>query len=514
MKADCYTRSLSGFLAALLLVFLAPLALAADPFQVELFATEGRTVSAEIADLNGDGRGDLMQIVFIGFPPEERRNLRVFLQRSDGSFEPTPSFERPLPAGSAAYDLAELDSEPGVELLLLRSRGILALSLTGPDPVVREFLVPDGQTIGAVEDERGVDRLRLAWPELGSPPWLIVPQLSSVTVLSPDGEVMGQPRVGARANYFVTPRPGPLLVESDIQLFLDVPKLSVGDVDGDGRSDLVASSRHELRVFLRGDDGRFRTLADHSLPLARVSALDHVRGNGTVRVAASDLNGDGRLDMLISHLSGSVLDAAFRTSVHLNREGEWNLEEPDQMFETKGWGTDELVDLDGDGRPELVRVRLSLSVLEIVEALVTRSLDARIEIYQAGLESGFADKPAMKRKLDLALDFASGRARGFVPNVRADLNGDGYRDLLSSGSGKRVEVFLGGARDPYKHRAARQSFSTNGRIRFGDLEGDGMADFVLYDQRDQDGSLRLVRNLGVLPGSVPRISARQRTSTQ
>ena len=469
----------------LLLVFLPPFALGADPFQVELFATEGRTVSAEIADLNGNGRGDLMQIVFVGFPPEERRSIRVFLQRPDGSFEPTPSFERPLPAGSAAYDLVDLDSEPGVEILLLRSRGILAFSLAEPNSSQREFAVPDGETIGAVEDERGVDRLRLAWPELGSPPWLIVPQLSSVTVLSPDGELKGQPRVGARANYFVTPRPGPLLVESDIQLFLDVPKLSVGDVDGG-----------------------FRTLADRSLPLARVSALDHVRGNGAVRVAASDLNGDDQLDLLISHLSGSVFDAAFRTSVHLNRAGVWNLEEPDQVFETEGWGTDELVDLDGDGKLELVRVRLDLSVLEIIEALVTRSLDARVEIYRSGAESGFAAEPAMKRKLDLALDFESGRARGFVPNVRADLNGDGYRDLLNSGAGKRVEVFLGGSRDPYSRRAARQSFATNGRIRFGDLEGDGMADFVLYDQRDQDGPLRLVRNLGVLPGSV------QRTSTQ
>ena len=174
------------------------------------------------------------------------------------------------------------------------------------------------------------------------------------------------------------------------------------------------------------------------------------------------------------------------------------------MFETKGWGTDELVDLDGDGRPELVRVRLSLSVLEIVEALVTRSLDARIEIYQAGLESGFADKPAMKRKLDLALDFASGRARGFVPNVRADLNGDGYRDLLSSGSGKRVEVFLGGARDPYKHRAARQSFSTNGRIRFG------------RPGRGRDGRLRPLRSEGpgriAAPGPQPGRAARLRSA--
>ena len=52
-------------LAALLLVLLPPLARAVDPFEVELFATEGRTVSAEIVDLNGDGRLELLLSVIV-----------------------------------------------------------------------------------------------------------------------------------------------------------------------------------------------------------------------------------------------------------------------------------------------------------------------------------------------------------------------------------------------------------------------------------------------------------------
>lgn len=480
---------------------------AADAFEVKRIPSEGRTVAAEIADFDGDGLGDLMQIVFVGLPPAESRIIRVFLQSRDGTFPSEPSFRLPLPAGSAAYDLADLNGEPGVELILLRSGGVMILSLASVDAGAQEFPVPGGPTLGAVEDERGIDRLKLAWPELGSPPWLIVPQLSEVVVLRATGEPMGRLQVGARANYFVSPRPGPLLMESDVQLFLDVPRLSVGDVNGDGEPDLVASMRHELRVFLRREDGRFDARADRSLPLARVSARDHVRGTGAVRVAASDLDGDGRLDLLISHLTGGLLDAQFKTSVHLNRNGDWNLDEPDQLFVTSGYGTDELVDLDGDGRPELVRVTLSFSVFELVEALVTRALDAQVAVYRVAQEAGLGAEPWLELKLDIPLSYESGRPRGFVPNVRADLNGDGHRDLLDSGAGKRVNVFLGGSTNPYQDRAARQSFDTNGRIRFGDLEGDGMADFVLYDPREPDGDLRLIRNLGTLPGSTPRMGA-------
>lgn len=499
--ARCITTA-----CVLLLVAVPQGAAAQDPFALELVESRGRTVAAEIADLDGDGRGDLMQIAFVGFPPTEARELRVFLQDEDGAFPRVPSFARPLPPGSSAYDLADVDGEPGDELVLLQPQGLSILSLARPEAAARELSVPGGPTLGAVEDERGIDRLKLAWPELGSPPWLIVPQLDSAAVFSPDGTLMGRLRTGARANYLVPPRPGPLVAESDIQLFLDVPRLSVGDVDGDGAADLVASSRHELRVFLRREDGSFAAVADRSLPLGRVSAVDHVRATGTVRVSASDLNGDGLLDLLISQLSGSLMDAQFKTSVHVNRGGTWDLERADRQFESSGYGTDELVDLDGDGRLELVRANLSFSVLELIEALVTRELDAQVAVYRADPAGGLSAAPWFETKLDIPLSFESGRTRGFLANVGADLNGDGQRDLLTAGDGRSLEVFLGGRFGAYRKRNARQSLPTNGRIRFGDLEGDGMADFVMYDMREVDAPLRLVRNLGQLPGSRPRLS--------
>ena len=480
-RPACYILDLAVRLAMVCLAFFAGSAGAADPFEVHVLESEGRTVAAEIADFDGDGRGDLMQIVIAGLPPAEQRTIRVFRQRADGSFPSAPAMEIPLPAGSAAYDLADVDPAPGTELILLRRRGLTILSLGGSEARQRDVLVADGPTLRAVEDE--------------------------VIVLSGSGEPMGRPQVGARANYFVQPRPGPLMVESDIQLFLDVPRLSVGDVNGDGSPDIVSSGRHEIRVFLRRADGSFASLADRSLPLGRVSARDHVRTMGVVRVSASDLDGDERLDVLISHLSGGLQDARFTTSVHLNRGGEWNLDEPDQVFESKGWGTDELVDLDGDGRLELVRVVFPLGIFELIEALVTRSLDAQVSVHRATEQVGFAVDPWLELKLGLPLSFERGRPQGFVPNVQADLNGDGYRDLLSSGSGRRIDVYLGGSPEAYRKRVARQALDTDGRIRFGDLEGDGLADFVLYNPRDLDAELRLVRNLGLLPGSLPRMGA-------
>ena len=57
---------------------------------------------------------------------------------------------------------------------------------------------------------------------------------------------------------------------------------------------------------------------------------------------------------------------------------------------------------------------------------------------------------------------------------------------------------------PYRKRVARQDFDSSGRIRFGDFDGDGLADFLLYDHRRPDTPLRLGVNRGVLPGTPAR----------
>jgi hypothetical protein len=94
-----------------------------------------------------------------------------------------------------------------------------------------------------------------------------------------------------------------------------------------------------------------------------------------------------------------------------------------------------------------------------------------------------------------------------VPTLAADWNGDGQADLLGSGDGAAIEVWLGGAERSFSVRQARQSLDTGGRVRFGDLDGDRLPDFVLYDPRRVDVPIHVGRNLGILPGTPPAIRA-------
>lgn len=471
------------------------------PFQILEVASPERVVQANLADLDGDGRGDLVWISSRGLPPQEQRELRVHLGGADGMPAASFSWRAALPDGAAAYDLAELDGRPGVELLLLRRDRVTAFSLSGGEPSFRDVLVPGGEpSIAAVQDERGIDRLRLVHAGLGAGPRLLVPGFGVVSLLDPGGALVAKLEVGGRANFLVPQQPGPTISESEIEIYFDHPRLSVGDVDGDGRSDLVASGRHELRVFRQRPDASFAAQPDLRLALRRLSLADHIRTSGAVRVEPEDFDGDGRLDLLVSNASGSVFGGDTHIGIHRNRGGSWNLEAEDQMFESKGgYATHQVVDLDLDGRPELVVAHVPTGVLEVVELLLTRSIDAEVAVYKPAADALFGATPWQQWKMSVRFDFETLRSLGFVPTLEGDVNGDGHRDVIESGDGKRLEVRLGDPVSGFRTEHASQALDTRGRIRFGELGGDGLADFVLYDPRRPGSAIRVGRNRGIWP---------------
>jgi hypothetical protein len=491
------------------LLLLLPFAAAAqpdgEPFEVVELADPGRTVLAEIADLDGDGRRDLLQVVIRGVPPDERRLLRMRLQAPDGSVPETPSFELPMPPGAAAFDLADLRDAPGSELVLLRAHDLLVLSLAAPGAPRWSYPLP-GTSVGAGQDERGLERLRMVFDGLGPGPRLLVPLFGELLLLAPDGARLAALDVPARANFYLPRNPGLFLGESDAQLFFDAPRLSVGDVDGDGRADVVAANRHEVRVFLQGADGAFPRDAGRVLALGLVQERDHIRGSGGVTVEGGDFDGDGRMDLLVSHVAGSFADARTTSSAWLNRDGVWDQDGAAGVFHASGAVADDLlVDLDADGRAELVRAEAPMGVLPVVELLLTRAIDVNVRVHR--FEDGrYGAEPAAKLALEVPVSFDTFRTAGFVPHVHLDLNGDGARDLALGSTGEKIEIRLGGRAPLFGRVDATQKVETAGELRVGDLDGDGLDDLLILSPHHPGRPLRLLRNRGLLPGTPPQLT--------
>lgn len=479
----------------------------APTFEVHSLATTGRVVAAEIADLDGDARSELLTVVIRGVAPDEKRTIELRSVDAAGRVEGEPAWSAALPASAAGYDLADLDGAPGVELLLLERDGVAVLSRGGGETRWRQLLVPAPPTIAVHPDERGLDRLRLARPELG-PGRLLVPGLGEAWVIGARGEAIARLAVGGRANYFVPRRRDLEIGESEIELYFDVPTLQTADIDGDERVDIVASTRHTLRIFRQRADGSFPRDADSELPFRLIELDDQMRSSGSVRSELFDLDRDGRADLVVSHASGGLLRPKNHTRIHHNRDGSFDLAHPDRAIERAGGiAADELVDLDRDGRPEWLRVFMPIGVLEMVELFLQRSIDLDVAIHRPDGRGGFEPEPWVTRSLSVAFDFETFRPRGFAPTLAEDWNRDGHLDWLSSASGDAVEVWLGGPEHRFASPQSRDALDSAGRISTGDLDRNGLPDFVVHDPRKANAPLRVGVNLGKLPGSPPSIAS-------
>ncbi len=484
-------------------------AVADDLFDVVHLERQGRSVAAELADLDGDGRVDLFVVTLRQIPPREERTIDVYLQRADGSLPESPDHSVPVPRWSAVYDVADLRSDaPGEELVLLGPSAITLLSLADASGKSWHFPVPGPTTGGLADDERGFEPFRMVHREFGAEPWILVPQIGELAALSPEGEVRARLSVPRRANYFIIPSTGLISIETDFQVFLDIPKLSLGDVNGDGCTDFVSSTRHEIWTHLCREGGTYPFEPDVVLPLQLVTPRDHIRGTGGVASEIKDIDGDGLLDLLVSAVSGGFTDAETKIMVFLNDGKGWRLDRPAQTLTTStSLVSNALYDLDADGRAELVRLEFQFSLLEVMELLLSRELDISFAIHRWTEEGEFSSEPWMKRTLELPISFETMRLRGFVPTATADLNGDGLLDFLTSGGGKALETYLGAAKRPFEKRAGRQKINTTGVIHFRDFNRDGLEDFVIFDPHHFDVPVKIGINRGGLPGSPPALKS-------
>jgi hypothetical protein len=221
--------------------------------------------------------------------------------------------------------------------------------------------------------------------------------------------------------------------------------VAIGDLNGDGRPDIVAANPSEARyeddptgtisVFLNRGDGTF------------APRRDYITGDYPVSVAIADVDSDGRPDLAAANQEDYSEEQHFTVSVLMNRGDGSFLPRQDYPVGEDEPSSLASGDVDGNGSPDLVIATDRLSVL---------------------LNDGHGSFGARHDYLIPAPDVVA----------LADVNGDGAIDALA-GSNATVAVLINHGDGIF---GAPMSFAVGGDlsdVATGDLNGDGGVDLAV-----------------------------------
>ena len=230
--------------------------------------------------------------------------------------------------------------------------------------------------------------------------------------------------------------------------------VAIGDLDGDGKSDLAVANGGSASVSVLRNTASSGSIVSGSF----ATKVDFTTGTNPYFVAIGDLDGDGKPDLAVTN-NGSASVSVFR-----NTSSSGTVSFATKVDFTTGTNPYSVAigDLDGDGKPELAVVNNSSTGGNTVSVFRNTSSIGTVS---------FATK----------VDFTTGT----LPRAAAigDLDGDGKPELaVTNYNSNSVSVFRNTSISGTVSFATKVDFTTGTRpysVAIGDLDGDGKPDLAV-----------------------------------
>jgi len=463
-------RSLIIFFSCILCLMLMPHAESnaksnQDFFTVYDLNVKGDYIDHVIADLNDDELNDGLFFHSIRDNGSISRYFSVFYQHEKG-FNQQADYRFAIIPGAVVYDVADIDSAPGKEILFFQNEGLFYYKMIDGRYDAEPVLFFKTRSIFKLPDPAFLERLNFARDlDNDGIEEILVPQFHNYLIYKrPPGSMQADDDQSAGTYALSATLDCPVqsgikslggVSRSLVSTFL-TPNTIIFDYNRDQRSDIVTVHSNHLKVFFQKNAGEFSSADsavidfDFDLTLAYTSLSGPGRPHERDRLkdkigitSLTDLDDDGLLDMIVEKFSmkDGALNLKKQFQIFFGRENTENPHlggifktVPDHIIINKGLQIySKIVDLNHDNKMDIYIPIIEIGIFNFISMLISGDVEINVLWYVMDDTGRYRKKPDFEMEVTFELDT---KGRKFpVSTFGGDFDGDGRKDFLRSQDG-------------------------------------------------------------------------------